>query len=123
MAANSSYLNERTYAIVDELVAIAAERGCTPAQVALQWVQSRPGVGSTIIGARTMAQLEDNLGALSVRLSAEEVARLDELSAPTLPFPSEFLEGVRTCIHGGTTIDGESRPPWPLAPEGDHDRW
>lgn len=123
VAADSKFLNERTYAIVDELVAIAEDRGCTPAQVALQWVQSRPGVGSTIIGARTMAQLEDNLGALAVELSPEDVARLDELSAPTLPFPCDFLEGVRTCIHGGTTINGESRPPWPLAPEGDHDRW
>src|SRR6201994_3548945 len=54
------FLVEKTYAVVDELQAIAAAHGSTPARVALSWVQGRPGVGSTIIGARRIEQLEDN---------------------------------------------------------------
>ena len=46
---------------IDELVRIAAEHDTTPAAIALAWVQARPGVDSTIIGARTMKQLENNL--------------------------------------------------------------
>ena len=64
----TSFLNERTYAIIDELLRIGREIGASPASVALAWVQSRPGVASTIIGARRMDQLEQNLAALDVTL-------------------------------------------------------
>ena len=70
-----------------------------------------------------LAFISANLGALEVRLTAEDVSRLDELTKPSLPFPCEFLDGVRTAIHHGATIDGESRDPWPLGPESDDDRW
>ena len=59
----AKYANERTWAVVDTLVALAKELGKTPAQVALNWLLQRPGVTSPITGARNMAQLEDNLGA------------------------------------------------------------
>src|SRR5882762_820487 len=57
-------LGEKVYAIIDELAGIAKEAGAAPASVALAWVQARPGVASTIIGARRMDQLDQNLAAL-----------------------------------------------------------
>jgi aryl-alcohol dehydrogenase-like predicted oxidoreductase len=114
---------ERTFAIIDTLLVVSKECGCTPAQAALAWVQSRPGVTSTIIGARTVAQLQDNLGALAVKLSADQVARLDEVSKPTLSFPHEFLRNVASVVHGGITINGQTPAPWPLAPKTDAERF
>jgi aryl-alcohol dehydrogenase-like predicted oxidoreductase len=75
------------YAIVDELVAIGAARGVSPAQVALAWLLGRPAVTSLIIGARTDQQLADNLAAAELRLSPEERQRLDRVSAPPLLYP------------------------------------
>ncbi|MBL0927619.1 MAG: aldo/keto reductase [Phycisphaerales bacterium] len=69
-------------AIADAVIALAAERGCTPSQLALAWVASRAGVTAPIIGPRTMAQLEDNLGALSLTLTEADHARLDAVVAP-----------------------------------------
>lgn len=78
---------ERVYRIVDVLLAIAEERNVTAAQVALNWVLSKPGVDTVILGARDEAQLRDNLAAASWRLSAEEVTRLDTASALPEPYP------------------------------------
>jgi aryl-alcohol dehydrogenase-like predicted oxidoreductase len=78
---------ERVYRIVDVLVAIAETRGVSAAQVALNWVISKPGVSTVILGARNEAQLRDNLAAASWRRTAEDVARLDEVSALPEPYP------------------------------------
>lgn len=79
---------EALYDIVEVLVAIAREReGVTPAQVALAWVLGRPGVSSLVIGARTDAQLVDNLKAATLNLTAEEIARLEHVSRPPLLYP------------------------------------
>jgi aryl-alcohol dehydrogenase-like predicted oxidoreductase len=86
-----TYANERTWAIVDALTEIGGELGKTPAQVALNWVTNRPGVTAPILGARTMAHLEDNLGAVGWSLSPEQAARLEEVSRPTLPYPYDFI--------------------------------
>jgi hypothetical protein len=86
-------------------------------------VQGRPGVASTIIGARTIDQLRDNLDALSVRLSPEQAATLDEASKPVLPFPHEFLRAVADNVQGGTTINGRPSKVWGLAPKTDKERW
>ena len=53
----------------------------TPAAIALSWVNNKPGVTSTIIGVRTVSQLEDNIAATHVHLSADEIASLDKLSS------------------------------------------
>ncbi len=116
-------LTPKAFDVVDAVKEVAAELGTTPSRVALAWVQGRPGVASTIIGARTLAQLEDNVGALEVVLSAEQRARLDAVSAPALPFPCGFLAGAGPFGYGGTTINGETFPVNPLAPEGDRDRY
>ncbi len=119
----TSALNERTYTIIDELVKIAAEIGSTPARVALAWVQGRPGVASTIIGARSLAQLDDNLAASSVTLAPGHVASLDALSKPSLNFPANFLTNAGVFINGGTTVNGESAPVWPMSPQTDAERY
>jgi aryl-alcohol dehydrogenase-like predicted oxidoreductase len=120
-AANA--LDDRTYDLIDAMAAIAKELDTTVARVALAWVQGRPGVTSTIIGARTMAQLEDNLAALDVKLAPAHLEKLDALSKPKLPFPVDFVNTGAPFYHGGTTINGRSAQPWPAAPKGDDDRF
>jgi hypothetical protein len=65
-------------------------------------------VASTILGARTLAQLDDNLKALDLTLTAEQSAALDKLTTPTLNFPAELLPLTRMLHAGGTTINGET---------------
>jgi aryl-alcohol dehydrogenase-like predicted oxidoreductase len=78
---------DRVYRIVDQLDAIARDRGVTPSQVALNWVMHKPGVDTVIVGARHEAQLNDNLAAATWRLTAEEMGRLDAVSALPEPYP------------------------------------
>ena len=78
---------ERLYRIVDVLTAIGQERGVSAAQVALNWVMNKPGVDTVILGARNEEQLRDNLAAAGWRLTREEMARLDEVSAMPEPYP------------------------------------
>lgn len=118
-----SALNDKAYEVIDKLAAIARELGTTPARVALAWVQSRPGVSTTIIGARSVAQLEDNLQALELQLPEGHVKALDELSEPSLNFPAAFLKMGNTFMHGGTTVNGEPSMAWPLAPQNDEQRY
>jgi len=91
----SAYANERTWLILDALLAVAAEVEKTPAQVALNWLLQQPGVSAPIIGARTMAHLENNLGASGWALTAEQVARLNQVSDPVLPYPYDILKRVQ----------------------------
>jgi aryl-alcohol dehydrogenase-like predicted oxidoreductase len=74
--------SERTWRVIDAVRSVAEARGVSMARVALAWLVDRPAVASVILGARTLEQLEDNLGAADLHLSAEETARLDEASAP-----------------------------------------
>lgn len=116
-------LTENAYGIVDLLRRIAKEAETTPARVALSWLGGKPGVSSIIIGARTMAQLEDNLGALDLRLSPAHLAELDALTKPALDFPHDFVANAGPFMHGGCTIDGKANPVNPLAPQSDDQRY
>jgi aryl-alcohol dehydrogenase-like predicted oxidoreductase len=116
-------LGEKVYAIIDELIAVGKELTASPASVALAWVQGRPGVASTIIGARRMDQLDQNLAALDLALTADQVARLDKLSKPTLSFPMQFLNVASMFSQGGTTVNGEKATVWPMAPKNDAERY
>jgi aryl-alcohol dehydrogenase-like predicted oxidoreductase len=78
---------ERLYDIVDVLVAIGAEHGVSAAQVALAWLLTRPAVTSLVVGARTPDQLADNLAAADLVLADDEIARLEAVSRPPLPYP------------------------------------
>jgi aryl-alcohol dehydrogenase-like predicted oxidoreductase len=101
-------VNEKTYDVVDELEIIAKAHNTSVASVALAWVHAKPGVTSIIIGARRMSQFEDNIRALDVTLTAEELARLDAITEPTLGFPQSMLPMAPSMINGGTTINGVS---------------
>lgn len=79
--------DERLYAIVDMLDALAAETGKSVPQIALNWLLARPTVSSVIIGARNEEQLRQNLGAVGWSLTAEQIARLDTASATTPAYP------------------------------------
>jgi diketogulonate reductase-like aldo/keto reductase len=83
--------------------------------VAVNWVCRQPGVTSTIIGARTLDQLDDNLAALDVNLSAAQLRRLTELTTPNLNFPAPFLKTSAAFRNSDTTINGETAPHNPLA--------
>jgi len=79
--------DEHLYRVVDALEAVATQTGKTVPQVALNWLVQRPTVSSVIIGARNEEQLLQNLGAIGWTLSPEQIARLDEASAVTAPYP------------------------------------
>ena len=81
--------NWRILDVMDDIVTSYA--GATHSQIALAWLLAQPAVDSVVIGARTMAQLEDNLRALDLELPPEEIARLNEVSAPEEGYPYHFL--------------------------------
>lgn len=99
-------LNDRNLAIAAKVHQIAGEIGRTPSQVALRWLlqQNDRSVIMPIIGARSKAQLADNLGCLEFEIEAEALAELDSLSRIELGFPHDFLEyeEVRSRVYGDT---------------------
>jgi aryl-alcohol dehydrogenase-like predicted oxidoreductase len=107
----SAYLNEATYKLVDELEVVAKAHDTTVARVSLAWLRSRPGVTSTIIGARRIGQLEDNLKSLELTLPAAELAKLDELTKPTFGFPQNMQPWFPAIHNGGTSVNGVQLEP------------
>jgi aryl-alcohol dehydrogenase-like predicted oxidoreductase len=85
----------RNWRIVEALIEVAEEVGATPPQVALAWLLHQPGVTSVIFGARTVAQLEDNLPAAELALPEAQMAKLDEASAFDLGYPYTFMKQVQ----------------------------
>jgi aryl-alcohol dehydrogenase-like predicted oxidoreductase len=77
--------SQRTWDVIDAVQSVALARGVSMAQVAIAWLVDRPMVSSVILGARTLEQLQDNLGATGLRLSQDETARLDAASDPAPP--------------------------------------
>ncbi len=104
--ASSGHLNSRSLAIADVVGEIAEETGSTRAQVALAWTLRNPAVVAPIIGARTLAQAEDNFGALTVVLSDEQAERLGSASAPAAIFPARFIDRpmAQQLMFGGCTV-------------------
>lgn len=84
------YDKDKGYQVVDRLRAIGTEHKATPAQVALAWVLSKPFVSSVLLGANKLSQLDDNLGAAALRLTKQELATLDEITAPAPIYPGFF---------------------------------
>lgn len=83
---------EKAFDIIDVMQPIAHEKGISVAQVALAWLLHQPAVTSIIIGAKTQAQLEDNLKAIEVKLTDEELVKLDEVSKLQPEYPGWMLE-------------------------------
>ena len=81
---------DRTWQVIDAVQKVAEDRGVSMAEVAIAWVTARPGISSTILGARTTSQLDTNLRAAGLRLSASETAALDAASDP---HPADYPYG------------------------------
>jgi aryl-alcohol dehydrogenase-like predicted oxidoreductase len=101
-------LDEATFELLDALERIAGEAGGTVGSVALAWVRRQPLVTTTLVGARTLAQLDANLASLGVELTAEQSAELDALTTPVLEYPlTDHLRAVGPgFIQGDTTVNG-----------------
>lgn len=98
--------NQQNWKVLDVLLEVAKEMGRSPALVALNWVATRSGVTSTIIGASKLAQLKDNLSSIEFTIPAELRQRLDEVSAPPSIHPYMFFESfIQGMISGGTAVD------------------
>ena len=98
---------DRNWLILDALKAVAEEADRPLAQVALRWVMQRPGVSSTLIGVRTVAQLSGNLAAADFVLDASQMARLDAASAPAPGFSADLTAPmIRRMIFGGNEVEG-----------------
>lgn len=98
--------SERNWATVDAVRQIADQVGATPSQVALSWVTNRPAVSATIIGARTIKQLGDNLAAAQLQLDRKMILQLDTVSAPT---PDEYPYGRYGSLHRERYIDSSDQ--------------
>ncbi|KAB2882399.1 MAG: aldo/keto reductase [Kofleriaceae bacterium] len=89
------YDTPRNWDIIDAVVEVAEEVRATPAQVALAWLLHKPEVTSVIFGARTVAQLDDNVPAAAVKLSPQMMQRLDDASAYELGYPYDFMSRIQ----------------------------
>ena len=99
---------ERNWRIIDVLVGVAKQINKTPAQVALNWVVTQPGVTSTILGATKVAQLDDNLAALDFAIPAELRRQLDDVSALETVHPYTFFTPpFQAMMNGGAAVE-----PW-----------
>lgn len=97
---------EKNIQVVQCLIEVAEEIGQTPSQVAINWMVKHRDVTSTVIGARKLSQLEDNLKALEFDLSVEQVNQLNEASTPELMSPYSYhTQEMQAFIHTGTTIN------------------
>lgn len=110
--------SEQNWKILDVLLDAAKKIGRPPAQVAVNWIATQPGVTSTILGASKLSQLEDNLSALEFSIPADLRAGLDEVSAPASIHPYLFFEPfIQTMVHGNSAVHGweadRQRNGWP----------
>ena len=104
----------RQYQVIDRVNKIAADLGVSSAAVALAWVAGRPGVTSTLIGARRVDQLLDNISALDLDLGAEQRAELDQISQPELAFPASANRSAPSLQFAGATVDGQATQLFPM---------
>ena len=88
---------EMGYRVVETLKKVAVRRGASPARVALSWVLGRPAVSSVVIAARKIEQLEDNIGAVDLRLSDDDIQLLDAASDPGIPYPKWMVLQLDTA--------------------------
>jgi aryl-alcohol dehydrogenase-like predicted oxidoreductase len=104
-------ISEQDLDVARVVDAIAAEIGTTSAAVALAWTVCRSKAIHPIIGARTLTQLNDNLGAVGLALSPEVVSRLEEAAPFTAGFPNDFIDSTRDWVFGPKDENVEPRRP------------
>ncbi|CAG8806797.1 29847_t:CDS:10 [Gigaspora margarita] len=108
---------KRNWEILDEVINLATEIKKSPAQIALNWILQKPGVTSPVIGARTKAQIIENLKALDFKLTPDQMARLDSISQPKeIPFPNTMFPQIDK-LGGGDKIQlpEKFKPAWNLS--------
>ena len=98
---------DRTWRILEAMAPIAKAHDCSPARISLAWLLAKPVVTSIIIGARRLDQLHDNLAAVELRLTQDEVKSLDEVSALPAEYPGWMLP-----VQGGDRLGVRDRPVW-----------
>ena len=91
----AEFATERGFRVLDAVNALAREKQTTAAAISLAWLLAKPQVTSVIFGARSEHQLEDNLKAAGVKLSAEDVQKLDQASAIELGYPYKFMGNIQ----------------------------
>jgi aryl-alcohol dehydrogenase-like predicted oxidoreductase len=96
---------ERTWKILDVIAPIAKAHGCSPARVSLAWLLTKPVVTSVIIGVKRVEQLQDNLAAVDLKLTDEEIKKLDEVSALPPEYPGWMLP-----FQGANRLEDVPRP-------------
>jgi aryl-alcohol dehydrogenase-like predicted oxidoreductase len=89
------YDREKAHGVVDHLREVAKAHSASPAQIALAWLLTKRTIASVLIGANKIAQLDDNLKAVDMKLSAEEITKLDEITAQAKPYPHWFTDRVQ----------------------------
>jgi aryl-alcohol dehydrogenase-like predicted oxidoreductase len=87
--------NDRNWRILDAVQGFAKELSTTPTAIALAWLLRKDAVTSAIFGARSVAQLEENLKGASVKLPDDAMKKLDEASAFTLGYPYDFIKNIQ----------------------------
>jgi aryl-alcohol dehydrogenase (NADP+) len=98
---------EADFVVIDAVTKVADELGATPAAVSLAWLLAREGTVVPIVGARRLEHLDANLSGLDVTLSPEQLRTLDEVSAPTLGYPTQVNGQLSTMLQfAGATVDG-----------------
>ena len=106
MALMTGRLTERSLDIADVVKEVAQEMGRSAAQVAVAWTLQHPAVVSPVLGVRTLAQLEDNLGALDIAFTPEQLQKLEAVSHLDLGFPHDFLTGgTFHAMFGGCSVE------------------
>jgi aryl-alcohol dehydrogenase (NADP+) len=106
--------SEQEFAVIDVVTTVADELEASPAAVSLAWLRSRPGTVVPIVGARRVEHLTSNLAGLDVSLSADQIRRLDEVSAPVLNYPADLNGDMRAMLQfAGSTVDGEASGVYP----------
>ena len=104
----AGFPDEDEFAVIDVVADIAAELGTTSSAEALAWLLSRPGTVVPILGARRLDHLAANLASLDVTLTGDQLARLDQVSAPALNYPASVHGSMSAMFQfAGTTVDGE----------------
>lgn len=124
---NESRINpefpETTYQIIEELTIIAKDKNVPVSAVAIAWVMHQKGVTTTLLGARTLEQLRQNIQASEIELSVEELSSLNRLSIPNLPFPHNLLNGAADLFQAGTTINGTPSKVAGILPQNNGERY
>ncbi|MDZ7625959.1 MAG: aldo/keto reductase [Ignavibacteriaceae bacterium] len=97
-------IKEEHLKIAEKVIEVSNEIGCSPSQVAINWVRQQPGVIIPIVGAKTQAQINDNIDCLKFSLNEEQINKLSEMSKIDLGFPHTFLssDNIRNLTFGGT---------------------